>query len=365
MHIFVSGVNTVLPSSVSGVMPLVPLARPILLITAVLATSACGRGLPGYDTPVRPASGPIVVVANQDHGVATIVDLTEWRVVTHVDVDMNPHEAALSPDGRTVALASPSTWLGDARKIALMDARSASLVRSIDLDTFRWPHGVAFLDARTLVVSSRARSGIVFLDTLSGAALGSAEAPRSEPYLLHVARSTGRIYTSSPATNTIAEYDLASRSFVRDIAVADSPAGFAVSPDGRTLWASTGTHGEGGTVVAIDAASGSVRARLPVRGHIRRFTFTGDGTRVLATDVIDNTVLVFDAQKLHETGRMPLGEEIAPSGVTCDPVESRCYVSASHSGELIEIEVAALKVVRRLYVGPGADGVVLIPAGQR
>jgi len=336
----------------------IPTLRAIL-IGAIVATAACGRGLPPASTPFRPVSGPAVVVANQDHGVATIVDIAEWRLVAHVDVDMNPHEGAASPDGRTVALASPSTRMGNANKVSLVDVGSARLLRSIDLGSFRWPHGIAFLDARMLVVSSQTRSGIVFVETDLGAPIVPVEAPGSKPYLLHVAHASGRIYTSSPQTNTMAEYDLAKRTFVRDIRVPGEPAGFAVSPNGHTLWISTGSHDKEGTIVVLDARSGETRARLPVPGHARRLAFTRGGTHVIATDVTGNVVLVFDAANPRETGRInvPAG---APSGVACDAVSPMCYVATIGSGELIEIDTAALRVVRRIAVGSGADGVVFV-----
>jgi DNA-binding beta-propeller fold protein YncE len=317
--------------------------------------------LPAVPTPVRPSTGPVVVVANQDHGVATIVDLTEWRLVAHVDVGINPHEGAVSPDGRIVALTSPTTWMGDAKKVALLEVAAAKLVRSIDLGTFRWPHGVAFLDSRTLVVSSQARGGIVFIDTQSGALTGSAEAPGSQPYLLHLAPATGRVYTSSAHTNAISEFDLAKRSFLRDIHVPGQPAGFAVSPDGRSLWISTGAHDSPGTIVVVDAQSGVTRARLPVPGHARRLAFTGDGGRVVATDVTGRVVLIFDAANPREIGRIALGDGASPSGVACDRASPKCYVATIGNGELLEIDVAASRIIRRIEVGSGADGVVLVP----
>ena len=340
-------------------MPDVRMLRAVLIVASAV-TTACGRGLPAAATPFRPATGPVVVVANQDHGVATIVDLAEWRIVAHVDVDMDPHEGAASPDGRTVALASPSTWRGDAQKVSLIDVTSATLVRSMDLGTFRWPHGIAFLDARILAVSSRARSGVVFVDAQSGTPLASAVSPGSQPYLLHAAGATGRIYVSSPATNALAEYDLAKRTFIRELPVPGEPAGLAVSPDGRTLWISTGSNDTGGTIVVIDAQSGATRARLSVPGHARRLAFTANGARVVATDVGAHVLLVFDATDQREVGRVGLGDDAAPSGVACDPGLPTCYVATIGSGELLEVDAAALRVVRRIPVGSGADGVVLV-----
>jgi DNA-binding beta-propeller fold protein YncE len=59
-------------------------------------------------------------------------------------------------------------------------------------------------------------------------------------------------------------------------------------------------------------------------------------------------------------GLIDLGDDTGPSGVACDPASPRCYVATSRSGELIEIDTAARRVSRRIEVGSGADGVVLV-----
>jgi DNA-binding beta-propeller fold protein YncE len=324
------------------------------LFAAGLTLGGCSASLPSADG--RPVGLDVVVVANQEHGVATLVDLSDWRVAAHVDVLMDPHEAAASPDGRLVALASPSTWMGDANRISLLDVGSARLERTLDLGSFRWPHGLAFVDARTLVVSSRAQGGIAFVDIESGRVLGSAHAPGSTPYLLQLAASTGRIYTSSPDNNTLAEFDLKRRAFVRQYELPE-PAGFAVSPDGRTLWISTGSGDGDGKVVVIDAQTGGVRNEFPLPGRGRRIAFAG-ADRVLVTDVLDGSVRVFDAESLRDIGRIAWGEDTAPSGISCDAAARRCYVATLRSGELVEIDVNGMRVLRRLQVGVGADGVV-------
>jgi DNA-binding beta-propeller fold protein YncE len=308
--------------------------------------------------PVVPPAGPVLVVANQDKGIATLLEVQTGRVVAHIDVDMDPHEAAVSPDGRLVALASPSTWLGDARQIALVDVSSATHINTIDLGEYEWPHGVAFLDNETLLVSSREKSAVAFVDIITGQVKGAADNAGSRPYLLHLSADRQRAYTSNPESNTVTEIDVASRRLLRTIAHADQPSGFTVAPDRSALWVATWLEDDHGAVSVIDLASGSVAARFEGFRRPRRLAFSSDGARVVITDGDD--LRVFDAVARKEIGRVHLRSDAFASGVVFAPDSRRCYVALSRAGALVEVDVDALAVQRRIEVGQGADGLAFV-----
>jgi hypothetical protein len=92
------------------------------------ATTVCGRA----PAAVQPAVGPVVVVANQRKGVATLIEVGSGRVVAQIDAGMKPHEVAASPDGRLVALAAPSWLFGDAREIAILEVATATRIRQFN-----------------------------------------------------------------------------------------------------------------------------------------------------------------------------------------------------------------------------------------
>jgi DNA-binding beta-propeller fold protein YncE len=296
----------------------------------------------------------VLVVANQQQGRATMIELNTGRLVAHVDAGMDPHEAAASPDGRTVALVSPSTWRGDARKVALLDVETATLIRTIDLGWHRWPHGVAFQDDGTVLVASGAGASVLFIDPADGAVLDAADNGGARPYLLHRSPSTGRIYTSSPGSNVITELDARTRRLRRVLRVPDEPAGFAVQPDGRALWIATWTESSGGSIAILDVATGRVERWLSAFHHPRRIAFSGDGTRVLISDW--NHVVVYDAATRTPIGRVHLADDGVASGVVCAPDGPLCYVSLLRAGLVSEIDLQRMEVVRRFDVGEGADG---------
>jgi DNA-binding beta-propeller fold protein YncE len=333
--------------------------RPTLVLAGtllLLSTARCGY------SPVRqalePATGPVLVVANQEQGRATIIELETGRLVAHVDAGMHPHEGAASPDGRTVALVSPSTWSGDARTVALLDVETATVSRTIDLGWQRWPHGVAFQEDGTLLVASGAGASVLFIDPARGDVIHRSDNGGARPYLLHRSPSTGRIYTSSPSSNVVTELDEGTRRLRRVFRVQDQPAGFAVAPGGSRLWIATSLGESGGQVAILNLTTGLVERWLPGLTHPRRIAFSGDGSRVLVSDW--DHVAVYDAARQAEIGRLNLAKGGAASGVVCAPDAPLCYVALMRAGIVAEIHIDRLEVLRRFEVGEGADGLVYV-----
>jgi DNA-binding beta-propeller fold protein YncE len=330
-------------------------SRAAAFVLSLLATSIACRGTPA---PVERPSGPTLVVANQDEGVASLIDLTGGRVLGDIDVDMDPHEAAVSPDGRTVALASPSTWRGSANKVAILDVATATLSKTIDLGEHKWPHGVAFRDAQTLLVGSRDSAAVLVVDVASGRITRTIDNGGAGPYLLHVVHPTQRAYTSNPTNNAVTEIDLQHGTLLRRWDNPDAPAGLGVSPGGETLWFARGVDGPQ-AVSVIDLSTGAIVNRFEGFTHARRFAFTPDGAKVAISD--GDHLRVFDARAQKEVGRVPLGEDAGASGVTFDPSGARCYVALSGAGAAAEIDVARLAVTRRFTLREGADGIAFVP----
>ena len=55
-----------------------------------------------------------------------------------------------------------------------------------------------------------------------------------------------------------------------------------------------------------------------------------------------------------------LGANAGGSGVDCSPDSTRCYVALSQAGEVVEVDIAAARVVRRFKTERGADGLAYV-----
>ncbi|MGH9431476.1 MAG: YncE family protein, partial [Terriglobia bacterium] len=130
--------------------------------------------------------------------------------------------------------------------------------------------------------------------------------------------------------------------------------GFAVSPDGKELWAAAA---QGGRVSIIDVATKKVVQTLQanVQGA-NRVKFTPDGKYVFISRLFSGggDLVVFDARSRREIKRMSLGHGAA--GMLMQPGGSRAYVACSPDNYVAVIDLRRLEVIGRIDPGRGPDG---------
>ncbi len=297
---------------------------------------------------------PFVVVANQRAGVATIVELANGRV-TNIDLGLNPHEVAVSPDGRLAALTFPSQGLGAGRTVVTLDLATGKVLKKIDIGRFKDPHGIAFLSDSVALVGTLAGTSVAYLDVRNGRVLRSVEGFAENPYVVKTT-ATGRAYVSSPTNSKVTEVDVAAGRIARVISIPDDPAGIAVSADGKELYAAVWRENGGGGIAIYDLEKRDVVAKLPAT-QPRRITVTAD----------EKTIVVSDREHLRIIDRatrqmrsVDVGPNAGGSGVACAPDSRLCYVALSQAGTIVEVDIRAGSVLRRFAAERGVDGIAYV-----
>jgi DNA-binding beta-propeller fold protein YncE len=141
-----------------------------------------------------------------------------------------------------------------------------------------------------------------------------------------------------------------------------SPTWAQPSPDGRTIWvACNGTS----DLVEIDAASWTMRRRIPAGSGVYNLAVTSDGGRLVATNKRGQSVSLIDTKTGKELARIPtLRRVVHGAAITRD--DRYVFVSVegigSEPGTVEIIDLAALKTIARVDVGQMAGGVDVIPA---
>jgi DNA-binding beta-propeller fold protein YncE len=332
-----------------------PMRTRHLPLLGALGLLAIASGCDAQATPLAAPTKPYLVVANQRSGVATIVDLASGRV-SDVDLDAKPHEAVVSPNGGTVALTIPSEGFGSGRTIIVLDANTAAVQRRIDIGNYRNPHGVAFLNDTVAIVGTLGGTSALFVNVQNGRILRTVEGLPENPYIVKIA-TNGRAYVSSPHSSKVSEIDVITGTVTRTLSIPDDPAGIAVSADGKELYAAVWKENTGGGIAVIDLTTGTASARLPAT-QPRRITITSDGRHVVTSDRDNVRIIDRTSRQLRS---VPLGANAGGSGVDCSPDSTRCYVALSQAGEVVEIDVASARVLRRFKTERGADGMAYVP----
>lgn len=320
------------------------------LVAGLMAAAGCGAPAP----PPAPPTGPLVVVANQRTGVATLIEVASGRV-THVPLGAKPHEVAVSPDARLAAFTIPSQRFRAGHTVVVLDLATARIQRTIDLGDHREPHGLAFLSDSVALIGTLGGRSVLYVDMRHGRVLQAIHGLPAHPYILARA-ATGRVYVSSPRTSRVSEIDVTTARLTGTLDIPDDPAGIAVLADGTELYAAVWRKNTGGAIAIIDLHKGTVAARLPAT-QPRRLTVTGDGSRVVATDR-DHLRIIDRATR--QVRSVPLGQNAGASGVACSPDTLRCYVALAQAGEVVEVDLGAAAVVRRIAAQRGVDGVAYV-----
>ena len=143
-----------------------------------------------------------------------------------------------------------------------------------------------------------------------------------------------------------------------------SPTWAQPSPDGRTVWvACNGTS----DLVEIDAASWTMRRRIPAGAGIYNLAVTSDGRRLVATNKRGQSVSVFDARTGKELARIPtLRRVVHGAAITRDDRYAFITVEGigSEPGTVEIIDLGALRTIARVDVGQMAGGVDVLPGNR-
>jgi YVTN family beta-propeller protein len=118
------------------------------------------------------------------------------------------------------------------------------------------------------------------------------------------------------------------------------------------VWA--GNSGDG-TVSIIDATTKKVKQTVNVAAkHSNRLKFTPDGTHVLISDPGSGELVVMDAASRKEVKRLKLGK--SPEGILIVPDGTKAFVAVSGDNKVAVVELKDFTVVTTFETGKDPDG---------
>ena len=122
------------------------------------------------------------------------------------------------------------------------------------------------------------------------------------------------------------------------IAIPAGPHGLAVSPDGRTVYASSDGDSK---VSVIDTATDKVTRTIEVGTSPHGLAITPDGKTVLAAVFGTSTVAFIDTATATVTGRIPVA---SPHNIALSPDGRTAYAAAQAKGALaiVIIDIASM-----------------------
>ena len=293
-----------------------------------------------------------LLVANQQAASASLIDL-RTDSMRLIDVGTGPHEAQISPSGRTGVVTIYGTQT-PGNQLAVIDIRSGTVTRTISLGEYTRPHGVMFMpgDETRVVVTSETTKNIVLVNLVEGRVEGAIGTGAEGSHMVGLTSDGKRAFTSDVRTGAVSEMDLAARSLVRVTPVAPQVEGVAVAPDGSTVWAGSNKDG---TVTVLDGKTGATITTLTGFSLPYRLAISRDGRTAIICDPQANRIHVADiAQRkvLWTLDSLP-----SPRGVNIAPDGKTAFVTLANDPSVGIVDLVSRKLVRKIGVGASPDGV--------
>ena len=304
--------------------------------------------------PVLP--GAELLVLNKEGNLA-IVNPATRQVLGRVRVGDSPHEAVASEDGK-LAFASNYGGSTPGNTISVIDLAAQKELHRVDLGVLRRPHGLAFA-AGKLYFTCETNKIIGRYDPATNTVDWLLGTGQTGTHMVELSKDQRQIYTANIGGNSISIFD---RSGSIDweqtvVPVGKGPEGFDITPDGKEIWAA---HSRDGGVSIINLFTKAVTHTFSVQTkRSNRLRFTPDGRLVLISDLDAGELVILERATRKELKRMPLGKQ--PAGILIPPDSARAYVAVTGDNNVAVIDLKTLELVDRLQTGVGPDGMAWIP----
>lgn len=320
-----------------------------------------------------PPKTSLLVLSKHDRTLA-IVDPTNLHVVSRVPVGDDPHEVVASTDGHTAYVSNYG--FGAFHTLAVVDLIAQHEDPLIDLGALRGPHGLAFAQGKVWFTAEAAKA-IGSYDPELGKVNWIMGTGQNRTHMLYVLPDVQKIVTTNvnSATVTVLEHTEGpaggpappppgTQGGPRRMAgppggdwnetvipVGRGAEGFDVSPDAKQAWVANAWEG---TISIIDLPQKKVTATVQanVRGA-NRLKFTPDGRRVLVS--AGPELIVFDVATQKELKRLRIGHG-GGGGILVQPDGQRAYVAFAEDGFVAVVDLKSLEVVGRVDAGANPDG---------
>jgi YVTN family beta-propeller protein len=300
-----------------------------------------------------------VVVVNQQSDSVTLIDLQRMEAYRHVRVVGGPHEAAVSPDGRSVIVTNYNkAGAGPQKTLSLIALPSGEPLKTIDLGEYRAPHDVRWVDATRVVVTSEANQALLLVNVSSGAIERVFRTEAGVSHMLALSADRTRLYCSNMRDGSVSAFDFETGKKIKDVRTGRESEGVGVTPDGRWVWA--GNRAED-TISIIDTRTLEVTKRLQSPGFPYRVQFTPDGRSALIPHAQASALVVGDVamQSIVKSIKLGLTKVSDPStaGVFPHPDNRHAFVTVRNDDSMLVLDLVSGETLARVPVQSSPDGV--------
>lgn len=319
---------------------------------------------------VLPATAETLLVANKSDHTVDLVDLDTGTSRATLPTGHAPHEIAVSPDGTTAVVTNYGSRSNPGSSLTILDIGKPGVVGTIDLGEHTRPHGLVFLSADRVAVTTEGSAHLLIVDLDAGKISSAIKTDQRVSHMVSVEPASQRAFVANIGSGSVTVIDLETGQKLRDIETGEGAEGIATTPDGSEIW--VGNRGSD-TLSVIDPETLEIKATVPCAGFPIRVAITADGRHALVSAARSGEVVLFDVAERRELKRAQLdlsnapdaaqrlfgdrfGESPVPVGLVIAPAGDRAWVAATQADAVVVIDPETLKVIDILTAGKEPDG---------
>jgi YVTN family beta-propeller protein len=257
---------------------------------------------------VTSQDGTRAYTADQGSNTVSVIDVATSTRVATVKVGDIPSGEAITPDGKTL-------WVADYGDDTVQPIDTATNAAGPPLKVGGGPENMAISpDGSTLWVADRNDNAVTAVDLATKTA--GAEIPAgAQPFNVVVSPDGSTAYVSDSGASAVTPIDTAKRTALPTLQLTESGTtlGLAISPDGSTLWVTTGDE-----VARLDTATGREAPAIDLGNSPDDIGLDWNGATAYVACDANNTLIPVDsatgkAAPAITTGAYPIA--VAATGV--------------------------------------------------
>lgn len=339
------------------------LARLALAFLTLGVLAATG---PASSPPVaEPYGGPLLATVNKNDDTLWLVRVATGEAIAKLPTGPHPQEVAFSPDGKLAVVSNMGRGATQPGKtLTVVDVPGRKVLRQVDLGEHGMPHGVEFLDADRVLMTSHATDSLVRVNIQTGKVERAVASGGKGTHLAVISPDRTRAYAINVLSADLSVLDLKTFEVVKRIPCGTRAEGVSVSPDGK--WVAVGNVADH-TVTIIDAAKLDVVKTLTGTLTPIRTFFTSDSRRLLVSCPQSGDLAVFAVGTFEELPRVKLSafSELKPppgqpaAAMNWARSKDRLYVVIVNANQVAVLNESTLKLEKALPTGPLPDGIAV------
>lgn len=308
-------------------------------------------------------AGDYLLVLHKDESTVGFLNPATGEMVRTIAVDLNPHEAAVSRDGKWAYVTCAG---GNA--VAVIDLKAGEVVKKIVHPDFKFPHGMDVThDNRWLWLVSTYADKLFVISIPEHEVVEVLPLEAKLTHMVHLGADGRHAYVVNIGSHNVTVIDVATRQVITTIAVGKGPEGFAVHPGGKSFMVA---NQEENTLYEISTETYELIYRRRLGTVPIRAVFSPDGRYCLIPNRESHDLSVVAHRHVGATPepspweikRIPVGRW--PGGVIFRPDGAEAYVANNKTNDISVIDMQRLAEVRRMACGIHPDGMIWVTVGD-